>query len=458
MVRHAVLMFASPSPVTVKIDAANAGSSLSPDYCGLSYESSELLPVDGKYYFDPSNDALVNIFKTLGVKSLRVGANAVDDPRFPMPQPPDIDALFKFAHAAGVKVIYSFRLNNGDPAVSGKLAGYIDGHYKDLLACYCIGNEPDFFLKPYAVFDAAWNAHYQAIVAAVPHANFGGPSPAANGQYTLEFAREYKGDGRLAYASTHHYFLGSGREAEKNVPDSVNRFLSGLLHDRYREIYQNVGVPLSALGVPHRFDETNSCYDGGAKGASDSFASALWVLDYLHWWAARGLQGMNLHTGNLVGRDGGFSNPNYSAFLHRSHGLEVRPLSYGILAFTQAARGVSLWTTADRANGLDFEAYAFREGGALYVTFLNKSHGYQLQDATVHLDLSGAKAVGAVETMSLRAPGSDVAVHGGILLGNSEITPNGAWDGKWAAASGDGMRVAVPGASAVLLKIQTISL
>ena len=39
----------------------------------------------------PNDQALVNTFKTLGIKSLRVGANAVDDPRIPVPQEKDID-------------------------------------------------------------------------------------------------------------------------------------------------------------------------------------------------------------------------------------------------------------------------------------------------------------------------------------------------------------------------------
>ena len=80
-----------------------------------------LLPKDGRYYFDPNDQALVNSFKTLGIKSLRVGANAVDDPRIPIPQEKDIDELFNFARSAGVKVIYSFRLKNGDPADSARL-------------------------------------------------------------------------------------------------------------------------------------------------------------------------------------------------------------------------------------------------------------------------------------------------------------------------------------------------
>ena len=47
-------------------------------FLGLSYESSMLLPKNGRYYFDAGDRALVNTFKTLGIKSLRVGGNSVD--------------------------------------------------------------------------------------------------------------------------------------------------------------------------------------------------------------------------------------------------------------------------------------------------------------------------------------------------------------------------------------------
>ncbi len=104
-----LLASAQPQPVTVTVTADDAGKNLAPRFLGLSYEMSMLLPTDGHYYFDANDTALVNTFKTLGIKSLRVGANAVDDPRIPVPQEKDIDALFNFARAAGVKVIYSFR-------------------------------------------------------------------------------------------------------------------------------------------------------------------------------------------------------------------------------------------------------------------------------------------------------------------------------------------------------------
>src|SRR5208337_1656686 len=94
-----IFVSAQTQPVTVTVADVGAGPDLAPCFLGLSYEMSMLLPSNGHYYFDPNDRALVNAFRTLGIKSLRVGANAVDDPRIPVPQQKDIDMLFKFARA-----------------------------------------------------------------------------------------------------------------------------------------------------------------------------------------------------------------------------------------------------------------------------------------------------------------------------------------------------------------------
>ena len=323
--------------VTVADDGS--GSSLAPRFLGLSYEMSMLLPKDGRYYFDPKDQALVNTFKTLGIMSLRVGANAVDDPRIPIPQEKDIDELFNFARAAGVKVIYSFRLKNGDPAESARLASHIAAHDADALDGYSIGNEPNFFLKTYEAFFAQWKPHYDAILKAVPNAMIDGPS--ANGNYVLNLAKDLFAGGHLAMASDHYYFLGSGRAGEQDPPVTRARFLSNSLHNDYEQDYARVGAVLAAQGVPYRIDEMNSCYNGGAKDSSDTYASALWALDCTHWWAAHHILGVNYHTGESVGRDGGFAAANYAAFVHQveGNGFTMRPQAYGLLTFSQSAHG-----------------------------------------------------------------------------------------------------------------------
>lgn len=455
-----LLPFSNPAgaqtqPVAITVDAEGGSANLSPDFLGLSYESSMLLPQDGHYYFDAGDQALVNTFKTLGIKSLRVGANAVDDPRIPIPQEKDIDSLFNFARAAGVKVIYSFRLKNGNPADSARLAGYIAANDADALDSFSIGNEPNFYLKPFEALLAQWKPHYDAILKAVPNAKFDGPS--ADGNYALDLAKAVFADGHLAMASDHYYFLGSGRAGEKNPPATRARFLSNHLHGDYQRDYAHVGAVLAAQGVPYRIDEMNSCYNGGSKDSSDTYASTLWALDCTHWWAAHHILGVNYHTGESVGRDGKFGPPNYAAFLRQPDGpgFNMRPQAYAYLAFTQSAHGCPLAVMIQTVPTFDFSAYAYRDhDGSIYVTLINKSYGDTAQSATVSLQLSQGTAAGTWQRLDLAQKDSDVAAKTDVRLGGAAIDTQGIWLGQWEKVEGDSsgkLTTPVAAASATIL-------
>jgi hypothetical protein len=448
---------AQTQPVTVTVAPDTNGPELPARFLGLSYESSMLLPTNGKYYFDPNDQALINAFQTLGIKSLRVGANAVDDPRVAVPQAPDIDSLFAFAKAADVKVIYSFRLKNGNPAISARLAKYIQANYADDLDSFAIGNEPSFYLKTFPEFFAVWKPHYDAILKAVPNAMFDGPSVAEANIYAVQLADAIVGDGHLAIASDHYYFLGSGRAAEKNPPASRARFLNDNLHASYEKDYAKVGAVLAAKGVPYRIDEMNSCYNGGAKDASDTYASTLWALDCIHWWAAHHILGMNFHTGEAVGRDGGFGAANYAAFVHEpdGRGFAMRPQSYAYLAFTQGAHGKPLQVNAEKASDFNFDAYAYRDdNGSYYVTLINKSYADSARPADASFQLGQNAVAGSWKRMDLAQEQQDVAAKTGVTLGGSGINPDGVWTGKWKKvkhAGSSSLTIEVAPASALLL-------
>ncbi|HEV2328688.1 MAG TPA: hypothetical protein VGY56_07875 [Verrucomicrobiae bacterium] len=428
-------------PVTVTI--ANAigggtatGSTLSPDFLGLSYESSVLLPQDSKYYFDTDDRALINTFRTLGIKNLRIGCNAVDDPRVQVPGARDIDVLFDFARAAGVKVIYSFRLRDGDTPASARLANYIAAHDSDALDCFAIGNEPNFYFNSLSELFAQWKLRYTEILKAVPNAMFDGPCVAGKDDYTLEFARAVNPGGHLAMASNHYYFLGSGRAGEKDPAATRARFLQDSLHAEYKNDFANVGAILASRGIPYRIDEMNSCYNGGAKDASDTYASTLWALDCAHWWAAHHIMGVNFHTGETVGRDGGFGPANYAAFVHREDGtgIDMRPQAYALLAFTQAARGRPLDVNVQTVPALNFDAYAYRDTNAVYVTLINKSYGNNARTAAVSIALPPGSGRAKYYRMDLVQKNHDIAAKSGVMLGGAEISPDGLWEGGWKKA------------------------
>ena len=84
--------------------------------------------------------------------------------------------------------------------------------------------------------------------------------------------------------------------------------------------------------LPFRVAEMNSASCQGAKGVSDTFASALWALDTMFQFASVGVDGVNFHM--LPGS-------NYELFTvsHNSTGAWqafVHPEYYGLLMFAQA--------------------------------------------------------------------------------------------------------------------------
>lgn len=455
---------AETQPVTVIVPGEDSSPELAPRFLGLSYESSMLLPGNGGYYFDAHNQALVNVFKTLGIKSLRIGGNSVDDASCPVPQERDIDQLFQFARAAGVKVIYSFRLKNGQPAESARLARYIADHYPDWLDTFAIGNEPELYKpKPtYTEFFALWKPHYDAILKSVPQAWFDGPSGYGNkpGGFALDFAGNVFPDGHLAMVSDHHYFLGPGRVAETNPPATRARFLSNRVHENYEKSYARLVAPLALQKIPYRMDEMNSCSSGGAKDASDTYASTLWALDCTHWWAAHHILGLNYHTGELVGRDGTFAAPNYAAFLRQKNGagFAMRPQAYALLAFTQGAQGSPLDVIVHVPSGFHFNAYALRNRqGFIYVTLINKSYGDHAQPASVSLQLPAGVTVNTPEELDLTQANQDVAAQDKITLGGAEVDPQGIWAGQWTKIIKDSPSIEVTPASAKILRFRVTS-
>ena len=420
-----------------------------------------VLPKDGRYYFDPNDKALINCFKTLGIKSLRVGANAVDDPRIPVPQEKDADQLFNFARAAGVKVIYSFRLKNGDPAESGRLAAYIAAHDADALDCFSIGNEPNFFIKTYDAFFAQWKPHYDAILKVVPQAMMDGPS--ASGSYAVDLAKDLFAQGHMAMASDHYYFLGSGRAGEKNPAANRARFLSNHLHHDYEKAYADVGAVLAAQGVPYRIDELNSCYNGGAKNSSDTYASTLWALDCTHWWAAHHILGMNYHTGESVGRDGRVWRRELCRVCASARRQRIQHASASIRVFGFQPGGAGKAPRCriiQAAPAFDFNAYAYRDNdGSVYLTLINKSYGDKAQPALVSIQLPEGMTPGKWRRMDLVQREQDVAAKSGVILGGASVDPQGIWAGRWEKVKGRDSKkrtVQVAPASATILHILSV--
>jgi hypothetical protein len=431
--------FSQSQPVSLTIRENPTGPALAPDFLGLSFEISKLLPQNDHYYFNTNDRALMNTFKTLGIHSLRVGANAVDDPEIPVPQTKDIDNFFNFARAVDARVIYSFRLKNGDINESARLAAHIAAHHAGVLDCFSIGNEPNFYLKTFPEYFSLWKQQYDAIVHAVPDAKFIGPSvanapPAKQNYYPLELAKVMAPAGHLAVASDHYYFLGRRNDLEKDPAASRAMLLSDHVHATYDTAYSQIGAKLATRGMPYRIDELNNCARGGARESSDTYAAALWALDCTHWWAGHHILGMNYHTGEFLQPDGTIGASSYSAFVHLAdgRGLNVRPQGYAYLAFTEGARGRPLTVNLKTAPSFDFDAYAYQgEDRSFYVTLINKSYGDHASNASVSINMPSGINARRWQRMDLKQQENDPAAKSEIAFGGSPIDSQGNWHGRW---------------------------
>ena len=279
-----------------------------PDFCGLSYELKLVLTnaTTGKHYFRPDNKPLLNTFLTLGIKHLRVGGNTAERITVPIPDRADIDSLFAFAKAAGIKVIYTVRMESNTPAAAAEIAKYVMDNYKPYVSCLTVGNEPD---KPwkYPAYLEEWKKFTATIQSPeyAPEAKFCGPSTTPQGvEWSKAFANDMGGWDHLAYVTQHDYPRRNGEVVTNAViaAEGRERLLSPDMYQVYQK-FHDVFVPtVKAKGIGYRLEEANSYSRGGAVGVSDTFTASLWIIDYLYWWASHDALGINFHTGEKVMR------------------------------------------------------------------------------------------------------------------------------------------------------------
>ncbi len=387
---------------------------------------------NGSHFFSSTNKPLIAIFKTLGVRSLRVGGNTADRPTLPTPSKADVDNLFAFAKAADVKVIYTLRLNQGSLDAAVEMANYITRRHSKQLACFAIGNEPNVFSKEYTPYLAEWKRYASEITSKKnsPRAKFCGPSTSpGHEKWSADFANEFGTNGPLSLISQHDYPGGDARRAT-NAAVAREKILSPSIDEHYAKFSANFVPAVLSNGLPYRLEEANSFYDGGALDVSDTFASALWALDYQWWWLEHGASGINFHTGDKVAARDESKPCRYAVFWTSPYGYDVHPIGYALKLFSMGARGSCISPEVENTNNLNLTVYAAVTGKQQYgVTLINREQGASGREAEITLAPGLVKAHARV--MFLTAPDNDSAARKEVTLGGAEIEDDGTWEGKW---------------------------
>ncbi len=471
------------SPVNIVVDTKAHGIVIPSDFIGLSFETaSERANYRGVHghMFKPRNTELITLFKEMGIRNLRIGGASVDN-ELHTPTRRDIDLLFGFAKAAGVKVIYSLRLLRGNPYQDASIARYVWKKYGSLLDCFTIGNEPDWHYyhinhsqiheaspgvlgSAYPSYFASWR-HFATIIAdSVPGARFAGPDAGSNypvpgsedtfykgKSWTLNFAIDASkwripDSGSLAFVTQHNYAGQNAQEQKLTPSEMVERMLSPVWDDSYYPmLYDATGTPVLPKGIGYRLTESNS-FSGSVKNGSDCFATALFALDYLHWWAEHHCLGINYHTTQWK--------YNGTICLDSDGHYQIRPMGYGIKAFDIGGHGHVEPLTISNSKGVNLTAYAVRQDSGLCVTLINKEYGKNASDVTADIETPGFSGVARV--MYLESHGHNIFATSGITLGGAAVSSKGSWKGKWTSVRNVGAnlyRVYVPASTAAIVKI-----
>jgi Glycosyl hydrolase family 79 C-terminal beta domain len=157
---------------------------------------------------------------------------------------------------------------------------------------------------------------------------------------------------------------------------------------------------------PLRVDEMNAISCGGVRGVSDTYASALWVLDSLFALARAGVDGVNLHSPPR-------SVNQIFTFRQARGGWEahVSPVYYGMLMFARATPPGSRLLRISGSAVAGLATWATRGAdGKTRVVLINKS-----ARVSRRVEVTQPSAASSATVELLRAP--DIAAKGGITLG-----------------------------------------
>jgi hypothetical protein len=413
------------SGLAITVHPDQAGQQLHPGFVGLSFGAAT---VAADNY---SSTDLAGYLRILGpTGTLRVGGNSGDGTFWTSTgetapswatsgtiTPAKLQPLAAIAKSAGWKVILAVNLKHPDPARAADEAGYAQRIFGRSLLAIEVGNEPNFYEADAAAYHTAFETYAAAIRAAVPGMRLTGPEAETNhSSWLAGFAAADAAHPDVSLISDHTYPTSACGGQVATIPQ-----LLGTNSVQYENA--NAQAALSAarqLHVPAAMTETNSTVCAGTAGVSDTFASALWSLDYNLLLAQDGISSAEFMDGtNAAGCDP------YTPLCPTTGDLTPRPIYYGMLATGLVGSGD--FVALDNPDAADVRAYAVRNGGHLTVVLDDVQDPASHGATTVDLDL-GLRGLnhGSATTLATTSP-AGLAATSDITLGGQQVGPHGAF-------------------------------
>ncbi|MGZ4172431.1 MAG: glycosyl hydrolase family 79 C-terminal domain-containing protein [Solirubrobacteraceae bacterium] len=460
---------------TFDVSGAPVGNPIASGFVGLSIEIKALQEYAGT---DPTavNPVLLHLIEDIAPAQspvLRLGGDSTDWSWWPVPRvarPPGVrftltpnwmDVAHSLAAAVRGRLILGVDLEANNPTIAAAEArAMVDRVGRGSVDALELGNEPELYGsfgwyksatgrqvpgRPPGYDPAAFTRDFSTFARQLPDARLAGPSSGAPA-WLAQLGAFLSAEPRVRLVTVHAYPL---KHCRKSTVVTIGQLLSEQSsHGLAASVAPYVAVA-TAHHDPLRIDEMNGVSCGGTRGVSDSFASALWMLDTLFEMARTGVGGVNIHTvpntiNEVLGpaNDGG------------TWRMRVHPEYYGMMMFGQAAPAGSHLLKLGTATPSGVKVWATRAAdGVVHVVVINKRLA---RSQFLRLRIAGADAPAEVE--QLRAP--SVGATGGVTFGGQTFgaeTATGVLAGPAAhhtiTPSGGGYPVTVPAASATMLTV-----
>jgi hypothetical protein len=328
-----------------------------------------------------------------------------------------LQQLRGFLDAVGWTAIWSVNFGRGTLEQALVEVRAVKEALGDRLLAIELGNEVENYgrgaeplRKPpytFAEFRTEYDRWRSAILAADPRLSFAAPDTAASVEWVEQMAADAHGDVQLL---TTHYYRGGQKQATLDQLMSPDPGLTAKLERLHRASMRS--------GVPWRMCETNSFFGGGRPGLSDTFAAALWTLDYMLLLAQSGCAGVNIETGfNQLG----FLS-SYSPIRNDNAGQCTAGASYyGMLAFAMA-RGANadVFPLHSGPGPKEASFYALGQASAIQsVVLINRTLDQPMRISLLDVPLRNAASI------RLAAPSPESKVD--ITLGGARVDAGGKW-------------------------------
>jgi len=450
--------------VSITLNPASPAAVIPTDFLGVSLEMSSIMAanntVSGTPWLSGTATPYGAMLSKIGVKSVRIGGNSSE--RQPYAATADGNNVEAFAQSIGANLLWTVPAKTFYNATTA--TAYVQGLYNNYTSngynfSYTIevGNEPDNpeNLPGSNISYATWQSEYDTLnhdfrIDVNGSITSSGPAVSGNDSWPNSFSDYSKYQGSLkpsvSFITQHAYPAGDAASFT-SVNQGDNKILSSLELSTYQNNYNNFGPTAISQGFKPRMEETNSAYGGSNNGVTNSYAAALWAMDYLCYNAYKtGMAGMNIHTGP-IGSDSGSYNPISPVGTPTSSNGGVYTLEgpgYGMWAFQYGSQGQPIPTTITNSSGVNLTAYGLLEtNGGETVHIINKTFNGGVNDSgptglnaatNVTVKITPGGSYTTAQVIYLQQANNDVTATSGITFGGQPMNSDGTWTGGYGGA------------------------